>query len=55
MNIVLEEIDECCFWLEIIKRKDWKNVDDLLKEADELTAITVSTLKTMQKRLNNSN
>ena len=55
MNIVLEEIDECCFWLEIIKRKDWKNVDELLKEADELTAITVSTLKTMQKRLNNSN
>ena len=54
MNIVLEEIDECCFWLEIMKRKDWKNVDELLKEADELTAITVSTLKTMQKRLNNS-
>lgn len=21
MNIVLEEIDECCFWLEIIKEK----------------------------------
>lgn len=21
MNIVLEEVDECCFWLEIIKEK----------------------------------
>lgn len=52
MNIVPEEIDECCFWLEIIKRKDWKNVDELLKEADELTAISVTILKTMHKRLN---
>lgn len=24
MNIVLEEVDECCFWLEIIKEKQWK-------------------------------
>lgn len=22
MNIVLEEIDECCYWLEIIKEKE---------------------------------
>ena len=51
MNIVLEEIDECCYWLEIIKRKAWKNVDELLKEADELTAITVASLKTIQKRI----
>lgn len=55
MNIVLEEIDECCFSLEIIKRKDRKKVDELLKEADELTAISVTILKTMHKRLNNSN
>ncbi len=37
------------------KRKDWKNVDELLQEADELTAISVTILKTMQKKLNGSN
>jgi four helix bundle protein len=54
MNIVLEEIDECCYWLEIITRKEWKNVDSLLKEADELTAITVSSLKTINTRMKNN-
>lgn len=51
MNIVLEEADECCFWLEIIKEKQWQNVDDLLKEADELTAICVSILKKMKIKI----
>lgn len=55
MNIVLEEADECCFWLEIILEKNWLSNDVIktnLKEADELTAIFVSTLKTMNKKLN---
>lgn len=52
MNIVLEESDECCFWLEIIQRKKWSNVDLLLKEANELTAIFVTSLKTVNSRLN---
>jgi four helix bundle protein len=51
MNIVLEEVDECCYWLEIIKRKQWINVDKLLIEANELTAITVSSLKTTKQRM----
>ena len=34
LNIVLEEVDECCFWLEIIDEKQWYNVDDILKEAN---------------------
>lgn len=51
INIVLEEIDECCFWLEIIKYKSWHNVDYELKEANELTAIFVSTLKTMNNKI----
>ncbi len=55
MNIVLEEIDECCFWLEIIKRQNWENVDALLDEADELTAMTVASLKTINNRLNSEN
>ncbi|WP_431244137.1 four helix bundle protein [Flavobacterium sp. P21] len=55
MNIVLEEADETLFWLEIIKEKDWSDKSDLemiLKEANELTAIFVSSLKTVNKRIN---
>ena len=55
INIVLEEADETLFWLEIIKSKEWiKNtaLDILIKEANELTAIFVSTLKTMNKKIN---
>ena len=54
MNIVLEEADECCFWLEIIVEKNWIQNEKLklsLKEANELTAIFVSTLKTMNSKL----
>jgi four helix bundle protein len=50
INIVLEEADECCFWLEIIKEKNWRAVDILLKEANELTAIFVSILKKMNSK-----
>ena len=50
MNIVLEEADECCFWLEIIKEKNWKDVIHVLKEANELTAISVSILKKMNEK-----
>jgi four helix bundle protein len=52
MNIVLEEADESVFWLEVMKRKGWKEVDRLLKEANELTAITVASLKTTKARMN---
>lgn len=52
MNIVLEEIDECCFWLELLEEMKWKNVEIELKEANELTAITVSILKKMNAKLN---
>ncbi len=53
INIVQEEADETLFWLEVIKEKGWVNdklLEGLLKEADELTAIFTSTLKTMNKR-----
>jgi hypothetical protein len=50
INIVLEEADECCFWLEIIKEKNWRDVGNLLKEANELTAIFVSILKKMNSK-----
>ena len=51
LNIVLEESDECCFWLEIIKDKKWYRVENELKEANELTSIFVTTLKTMNHKL----
>jgi four helix bundle protein len=53
MNIVLEESDEVCFWLEIIQEKKWVGIEiiePILKEANELTAIFVSTLKTMNTK-----
>jgi len=48
---VLEESDESCYWLEIIKEKNWLNVDAQLKEANELTAIFVTMLKKMNQKL----
>lgn len=53
MNIVLEEVDECCFWLEIIKERQWMNIELELKEANELTAICVTILKKMNAKLSN--
>jgi four helix bundle protein len=50
LNIVLEEADESVFWLEIIKEKNWINVENELKEANELTAIFVASLKKMNQK-----
>ena len=47
--IVLEEADESLFWLELMVESDLvakTRVDKLLKEADELTAIFTTSLKT---------
>jgi len=52
LRIVLEEIDECCFWLEIIQSKKWYDVEELLDEANQLTAMFVSALKTIKRKLN---
>lgn len=54
LNIVLDEVDETCFWLEIIKIKNWTNVEKELKEANELTAIFVTMLKNMNQKMKNS-
>ena len=56
MNIVLEEADETLFWLEIIREKSWIDKTELeiiWKEGNELTAIFVSSLKTVNNRINN--
>jgi len=49
LSIVLEEADESHFWLDFIIDEDLlkrKLVNPLLKEAEELTAIFVSSRKT---------
>jgi four helix bundle protein len=51
LRIVLEESDECCFWLEIIHEKNWMNVQSHLVEANELTAIFVTIIKKMNNKL----
>ncbi len=58
MNIVLEEADETLFWIEIIIAKQWMSNADLeivWKEGNELTAIFVSSLKTVNDRINKDN
>ncbi len=49
LSISVEESDECCFWLEFIineKLLTKERVISLLREAEELTAIMVSSRKT---------
>ena len=58
MNIVLEEADETLFWIEIIIAKQWMSKPDLetiWKEGNELTAIFVSSLKTVNERIKKEN
>ena len=49
LGTVLEEADESLFWLELMVESDLitkARAEKLLKEADELTAIFVTSLKT---------
>jgi len=57
LSIVVEEVDETLFWLEIIideKLLPKSKVESLMQEADELTAIFVSTRKTARKNRQSS-
>jgi four helix bundle protein len=52
IGIVIEESDESCFWLEFIIDERLLKKDrfiSLLKEAEELTAIFISSRKTARK------
>lgn len=52
MLLLKKEADECCYWLELIIEAeiiDKKQVDLLLKEANELTAIFTSAGKTAKQ------
>jgi len=52
MGIVEEEIDESIYWLELLVEStiiSSKDAEALMKEANELLAITVSSIKTARK------
>ncbi|MFD2033302.1 four helix bundle protein [Belliella marina] len=55
LQIVLEEADESGYWLELIQAKGWVDVSKQLQEANELTAIFVTSLKTIKNRSNSNN
>jgi four helix bundle protein len=49
LGIVLEEIDECGYWLELIMESGMikkEKIESLYKESNEITAIIVSSIKT---------
>lgn len=56
LKIVDEEADESLFWLEFIKDLELKcneqELEKLIKEADELTAIFSSAIKTIKAKNN---
>lgn len=55
LGIVIEESDESLFWLELINESglqiNSEELEILMTEADELTAIFVSSIKTVKNRL----
>jgi four helix bundle protein len=56
LGTVVEESDECCFWLELIMDASLlprKLVEPLHQEANELTAIFVSSIKTAKSSITN--
>jgi four helix bundle protein len=55
MGIVEEEVDETLYWLELLvgaKLVEQNQVQYLMNEADEITAIVVSSIKTAKKNRN---
>ena len=53
MGTVEEETDECLFWMELLVEAgliDAQRLQDLMNEANEILAMTVSSIKTTRKR-----
>jgi four helix bundle protein len=53
LAIVEEEGDETIYWLELLIECDLvpaNRLSDLLKETDEIVAMTVSSIKTLRQR-----
>ena len=57
IEVVLEEADESHYWLTVIKEAEILNISllqELIKEADELTAIFAATDKTAKSNIKKS-
>ncbi len=57
LGIVEEEADETLYWLEILIEAELMPADrlkDLVIEADEITAMTVASIKTLRARQRNA-
>lgn len=57
ISVVLEEADESLYWLEVVKEaaiKTGQIVDELIDEANQLTAIFAATDKTVKSNRNKS-
>ena len=57
LKIVEEEADESCFWLEVLLEiwvDDENEASRLLKEGNEITAITVASIRTAKARIDNA-
>lgn len=55
LKIVEEETDESMYFLEIfliVSQKEHKEIERLLKEANELLSITIASINTMRKKIN---
>lgn len=53
LSIVIEEVDECDFWIEFALDENITSAEianPLMKEAKELTAIFIASRKTIQNR-----
>ena len=53
LSIVVEEADETLYWLELIVEGNLlskNSVANLMKETDEIVAMTVSSIKTLRKK-----
>ncbi|MDP2604130.1 MAG: four helix bundle protein [Deltaproteobacteria bacterium] len=53
LNIVEEEADESTYWLELLVESQLVSnaqVADLLREANEIVAMTVASIKTLRRR-----
>jgi len=53
INIVQEESDECIYWFELLEETNQNKligIDELTKEANELTAIFTAILKTLKSK-----
>jgi four helix bundle protein len=58
LRIVEEEADECCYWLDLLGDSGIVPADrlaDLAKEADEITAMTVASIKTLRAKSSAAN